>query len=209
MKITLEYLQGLNACSDGVRYWESLNLTDPVEVIRACIRDEKWGYGRWLMARMLSRKDKIAWAVFAAEQVIEIYEKRYPDKKAPLAAIDAAKAVIENQESREAARVARWAADAAAAADDAAADAATYAAATYAAAAYATYAAAAADADYAAYADYAATYAAAAYAAYAAAAADATYAAADAADACREMRVRILEYGITLFQKAEQAVLAQ
>ena len=166
-QVTLEYLEGLNACLSGIRYYQTLGgITDPAQVIRACIRDEKFSHARWLMARLLDRPGKIAWAIFSAEQVIEIYEKRYPGNKAPRNAIEAAKAVLQNDspESREAARVARRAADA-----------------TYAYAAYAAAYAAADAADAAAY------------------AADA----ADAADAAsrREMRIRILEYGITLLEK--------
>ncbi len=227
-QVTLEYLEGLNACSSGIRYYQTLGgIADPTQVIRACIRDEEFSHARWLMARLLSRPGKIAWAIFSAEQVIEIYEKRYPDNKAPRNAIEAAKAVLENDspESREAAHLAqRAAADAAATAYATAyaayADAATaYAAADAAAAAAAAYATA-----YAAYADAATAYAAAdaaadaaaaaaaaayatayatAYAAYADAATATAYAAAyAAADAARrEMRISILEYGIALLEK--------
>jgi hypothetical protein len=107
------------------------------------------------------KRDSVALAVYAAEQVIGLFEKNRPGDERPRKAIDAAKT---------------WLADPSAAAyayadDDAAAAAAAYA---YAAYAYAAAAAAAA----AAYA-----YAAYAYAAYDAAYDAAAAAAADAADA--------------------------
>ena len=115
----------------------------------------------------LSHVDKVRFAVFSADQVIDIYEAKYKNNK-PRLAIDAAKLFIKEptEENKEKCK------DAAAAAD---ADAYAYAAAAayaYAAAA-AAYAAAAADAYAAAAAAYAAAAAAAAYAAAAAADADA------------------------------------
>lgn len=69
----------------------------------------------------------VGYAIFAAEQVIDIYEKKYPDDKRPREAIEVAKECLKNPSKKN---------------KDAAY--ATYAAtyATYAAATYATYAAA-------------------------------------------------------------------
>ncbi len=172
-----------------------------VEVKGKC--DEQKDKEAWTEMRIVkvwewTKKDSVEIAIFAAEQVIEIYEKKYPDDKRPREAINAAKAWLKNP-TDAAARAARAAADAAGAAAYAAYAAAyaAYAAADAArAAAYAAYAAA--DAAYAAAdaaraaagaaraaadAAYAAEAAAAAYAAYAAAAA--AYAADAAADASR------------------------
>jgi len=90
------------------------------------------------------------YAIFAAEQVLGIYEKKYPEDGRPRKAIEAAKAWIKNpfEETKKAAYAA-----------DAAARAAAHAAARAAADAVARAAArAAADAAYAAYAAYAAIY---------------------------------------------------
>lgn len=172
MKVTLEYLEWLNACEDWIEYYKTLGgITDSEQVIRACIRDSEFSYARWLMARLLNRPSRIAWAIFSAEQVIHIYEKRYPNSKAPRNAIEAAKAVLanDNPENRAAAMVARHAAAAAAA--DATAYASSYAASD--------------------------------------AASDAAYAAARSARAAeaarKEMRIRILEYGINLLKEQEQS----
>ena len=73
----------------------------------------------------------VSYAVYAAEQVIDIYEKKYPDDKRPRKAIEAAKACIKNPsaKNKEAAGwAAAWAAGAAARAAEAAARAAGWAA---------------------------------------------------------------------------------
>jgi hypothetical protein len=126
-----------------------------------------WESMRIVKAWHWKKEDSVAMAIFSAELVIDIFEKKYPDDKRPRQAIEAAKEYLKNpskKTARAAARSARAAAYASAHADRAA-----YAS----AAAYASSAAArAADAAAAAAAAYAA-----AYAAYAA---DAAYAAADA-----------------------------
>ena len=77
-------------------------------------------------------KQYVAYAIYAAEQVIGIYEKKHPDDKRPRQAIEAAKKCLENptKENKAAANAAAFA-DAAYTAD--AADAAAYAAANAAA----------------------------------------------------------------------------
>ena len=111
-------------------------------------------------------KDSIQLAIYLAEQVIKIYEYKYPDDSRPRDAIKAAKAYLKYP-SKKRAHAAADAAHAAHAAAYAAAHAAAHAA--YAAAYVAAYAAYAADAAYAA--AYVAAHAAshAAHAAYAAA----------------------------------------
>lgn len=47
-------------------------------------------------ARYWRKVDSVRLAVFCAELVLHLYEKRYPDDKRPRAAIDAAKAWVEN-----------------------------------------------------------------------------------------------------------------
>jgi hypothetical protein len=153
-----------------------------VEVSGDCIKsDDKSCHEsmRIVNACNWEKEDSVSLAIFAAELVIDIYEKENPGNKCPRKAIDAAKKWLNNPTNKN-----RNAADAADAAD------AAYAAAN---AAYA------ADAAYAANAAYAAANAAdaAANAAYAAYAADAAYAAAYAAkqkiiDKCNEFIINRL-----------------
>jgi len=213
MKLTKEWLKEKEACWDGYK-WACENILglEPKDVIDKLIEAGKLQWGNWYITKIMTHIQLIQYAVFAAEQVIDVFEKKHPNDKRPRAAIEAAKKYIENPNddnnrvaadaayaayAADVAAYAAYAADAADAAADAA-DAAAYAA--Y-AAAYAAYAADAADA--AAYAARAARDAARAVdAAYAAAraarAVDAAYAAYD------EILVKILRNGIEILQSHEK-----
>ena len=150
MKITLDWLKKNRACIEGVEWFsnhvEKSAIKEPeLEiVINALLEEDHSQWANWTLVRFLDRKQKIQYAVFAAEQVIDIFEKKYPNDKRPRKAIEAAKKCLGN-DTKE---------------DRASAYAAAYAAYAYAASA-------------AAYAAYAAAYAAAAYAASSSAAASA------------------------------------
>jgi len=201
MKLTKEMLTEMEACPQGFRWFIQQNETDVgklIDIAIANLDNDVFSYANWGIARLLPRPDQIRYAVFMAELVLPIFETERPNDDRPRKAVEAAKAVIENdsEENRKAAA----AAYAAAAAAYAAADAAAYAAAA-AANAYAAAAAAAADAvaAAAAAADAAAAAAYDAYDAYAAAAAaDAVAAAAAAGNKKREVQKKILEYGKSL-----------
>jgi hypothetical protein len=123
------------------------------------------------------------YAIFAAKQVIQIYEKKYPRDSRPRQAIEAAEKYLNEptEDNKNAAYAAAAAADATAYAAAAAADAAADAA------------GAAADSAYAA--------ASSAHAAYAAAhAADAAVDAATWAAPRRKIQLEIINYGLNLLK---------
>jgi len=206
--ITTKFLVSHNACKSGM-VWVTENKLigmPAIDFLNKLIEADNLDWANWLIVRVMNKKQKVQYAIFAAEQVIDIYEKKYPTDDRPRKAIEAAKEYLAHPsvKNKTAADAAVYAA-AAYAAD--AADADAYAAAAAAAAAaYAAYAAdadayAAAAAAYAAYAADADAYAAyaAAYAAYAADA-DAYAAYAAAADVKTQMRLTILNYGLTLIK---------
>jgi len=129
----------------------------------------------------MNKNQSVQYAIFAAEQVIDIYEGKYPNDKRPRNAIEAAKVYLENPSKKTKAY----------------ANSASYAA--Y--AAYADHAASSAGyAGYASYATAAAAYAA-AYAGHAADAAD-TAGYAYSAYKRRKMKAKILKYGIGLLKQS-------
>ncbi len=176
MKITKGWLKKINACREGVDEFDKYDLSTPIKCVEKCIKINRLDWANWLIVRCMEYKQYVSYAIFAAEQVIDIYEKRYPNDIKPRNAINAAKKClndpsIKNKKSAYAAAFAAAAAYAAYAADAAAA------------AAFAADAADAADA-----------------AAYAAdAAADAADAA--AADVRKEMKLKIIKYSIKLLGK--------
>jgi len=201
--VTKALLKKIGACDDGTEYAvKSLLGKSYSDAIKQCIADNKLQWANWGIVRVMDKIERVKYAVYAARQVLNIFEDKYPNDKRPREAIESAEQWTRNPSEKN-----RNAADAASAAAYNAADAAANADAD--AAANAAYAAANADADaaYAAYAYAAASAAsaanaaanAAAYAAYADA--DAAYAANAYAAAYVAMRIKILKYGILLLSK--------
>ena len=192
--IDLQFLKDRNACDEGIKYFEE-EIKEPIlareliEKLLATKKREKMGWVSWLLCKLFSRPHYIQYAVFAAEQVLPIFEKEYPDDKLPREAIEAAKQVAlnDNGENR------KIAADAANAAANAAAYAANAANAAY-VAANATYAAA--NATYAAYAADDAADA----AAYAVDASDVAANAVAYTAGGKEMLLKIISFGIGLLE---------
>ena len=126
MKITLKYLQAQSACNEGVEFVQENGFIgmEAKDFILKLIEHKKLDWANWLSVRVLNKLDKVRYAVYAAEQVIDIYEKKYTNDDRPRKAIEAAKNYIENPSRENAADAADSAADAAAAAAASAADAA-------------------------------------------------------------------------------------
>jgi len=192
-KVTKSWLKKHDACTDSLAHVIKNNYigSSPIDFIKKLMSEDRFPDANWLIVRIMNKKQKVQYAVFAAEQVLDIYEKKYPNNKAPRLAIEAAKKYINNP--CKITKKNAYAAAAASPAADAAADAAYAAAAAYDAAYAAAY-----DAAYDA--AYAAAYAAAHDAAYAdayaaAAASDAAYA--DDADA---LKTKIINNGINILK---------
>ena len=189
--ITLKWLQSKGACKESLEAWQKETDHNTFATLNRLVsKNPEWG--SWLICRLMNKKQAVQYAIFAAEQVIDIYEGKYTDKR-PRNAIEAAKAYLKHP-------CAKTKADAESAVEAAveAVDAEAACAAAY--TAYAEAADAACAAAYTAYAEAADAAYAAAYTAYAEAA-DAAYAAAYAA-ACarRKMQAKILKYGIGLLK---------
>ena len=217
MELTKEWLKEKGACSGGFEWW-CKNGADTVEkTVELLIADEKFDWASWLLTMAFSRKNKIRYAIFAAEQVLDIFEKKYPADNRPRKAIEAARVVLENdtKENRASAAYAASVAYAASAsyaayaAYDAYAASAAYAAydASVVSAASAAYDAYAASTSYAASASYAAYDASVASAASASYAASVAYAASAASAASRKkMQLKIVLFGVDLFNKQEWGI---
>ena len=99
MNLTKEWLVERNACSDGVVWFESCGETDGVMVLEKLIakdEEEKNEWANWLIIRIMSHKQALSYAIFAAEQVIALFEKRYPGDSRPRKAIEAAERALKN-----------------------------------------------------------------------------------------------------------------
>jgi len=192
MIITKRWLIRQQACWEGIDWFLTQKNREPRALLRALIKENQpLEWGNWFLSRKLKRIDKVRYAVYAAKQVLGLFEEEYPNDDRPRKAIKAVEKYIKNptKKNKEAAYAAADAAHAA--------YAAAYAARAAYAACAAAYVARAARAAYAAHA---------AYAAYADAA---TYAAADAAYAARaadrtKLQIKICRYGLRLLEKGDK-----
>lgn len=194
MIITREFLKEKEACVDSFKYVCENNYIglEAVDFLNKLISETRYDDANWLIVRVMTRPQYLAYAIYAAEQVIDIFEKKCPKDKRPRAAIEAARRVLANdtEENRKAARVAGSAARVAGSAAWAAGSAARAASWEAARAAGST------SRDVAWEAARDAAWEAARAAAWDAARADAWEAAWD------DMLLKILNYGLSLFKEA-------
>ena len=124
MKLSLKFLQEKSACYDGLKWYTENGKINTVEkCVTALIADtdcsEHLNYANWLLSNTLSPDNKIRYAIFAAEQVLELFENATPGDLRPRKAIEAAKEYLKTK-TAAAGYVAGAAGDAARAAGDAA-----------------------------------------------------------------------------------------
>ncbi len=101
MKITLEFLNKFNVCSEEIKFVTKKDLIglEAVDFIKKLISYNKLQWANCITVRGLCDIDRISYAVFAAEQVIDIFENKYPDDDIPRKAIEVAKCYIINLSS--------------------------------------------------------------------------------------------------------------
>lgn len=140
MRITKSRMEKLNACGSAMqKYFSTRKGYDAKELLELALENEDYSNARWVLSNLMSHPQQIKWTIYCAEQVIKIYEDKYPDDSRPRNAIKSAKKYLKypTQENKDAAASAASAAYAAASAAAYAASASTAAAdarATYAAA---------------------------------------------------------------------------
>jgi hypothetical protein len=177
IKISKEILMSLpqKPCPEGLSWYDEHGSEDLLKTL-IDLNEYYPTWARWLFTRMMNKKQCVEIAVFAAELVLPIYEKKHPNDKRSRDSIKPAKRYLKNGNTATAAAYDADAADTAAAfAAYAAADAADAAAAD----AYASYSAAAA---------------------YAAAAADAV-AAADASENKKQTELKIIKEAVRILER--------
>ena len=99
-------LKKLGACHDGTAYaLEHLKGMDGAMAVSVLVKAYKIDWANWAIARLMDKENRIKYAIYAANQVIKIYEDKYPDDKIPREAINAAKRYLKNptEENRSAA----------------------------------------------------------------------------------------------------------
>ena len=114
--IDREWLEVHGACRDGMEFFLTERILSPRAGIRNLLNKNHFNWANWLLVRLLTHKQKVRYAVFAAEQVIKIYTEQYPNDDRPRKAIKAAKLFVRTGNSFAAYAAAYAANDAASAA---------------------------------------------------------------------------------------------
>jgi len=114
MKITRKKLVKLEACHEAVE-WFSEKYPKGVELIaglKDMIKDDsKFEWANWFIVRVMTRKQYLRYAVYAASQALHIYEEKHPNDDRPRKAIQAARRCVKNDtKENKAAAGAAWAA---------------------------------------------------------------------------------------------------
>ena len=93
MKITKEFLQKKQPCSSSYRWVCNNGLIglEDVEFINKLLENYRFSDANWLITRILDNNKNVQYAIYCAEQVIDIFEKEYPEDNRPRKAIEATK----------------------------------------------------------------------------------------------------------------------
>ena len=100
MKITLNSVKAKVPCKEAYQ-WSVNRLkgkedVDVVPFIQAAMAEDKLEWSNWFIARVFNYQQQLKYAVFAAEQVLDVYEKEFPGDTRPRNAIESAKECINN-----------------------------------------------------------------------------------------------------------------
>jgi hypothetical protein len=98
-QISVKWLQDQGACGDGITWFEEQKETG-IKVVAKLIAEEKLDWANWLIVRIMGYKQYVSYAVYAAEQVKNIFENRCPDDKRTRLAIEAAKKCLKNPSAK-------------------------------------------------------------------------------------------------------------
>ena len=175
-----KWVEEKKPCEAGLAFLNTQTDKSAVSVINALVVAKHYDWATWALTNSFTKRQNVVFAIYAAEQVIDIFEKEVPGEERPRASIETAKRWLKGEATEEECRVA--------------ADAA-YASSAYYAAAYA-----ASSASYASYAAASSASSAAASYAYGYASRAASSASASASAAASAMREKIVAYGLTLLQ---------
>lgn len=98
--ITEKVLKGLNTCAPGIRMfnekYKKVKITqlisDALESDSECVLE----YANWIIVRCMNYKQYVAYAIYAAEQALQIYEAQYPNNDTLRKKIEIAKICLKN-----------------------------------------------------------------------------------------------------------------
>jgi len=96
MNITTQWLQDKSACINGVIWFKKQSESNSMMILQLLIKQNKLDWANWLIVRLMNYKQAVSYAIYSAEQVIHIFERKHPNDNRPRAAINAAKLCLKN-----------------------------------------------------------------------------------------------------------------
>jgi len=94
--ITRKWLKNHCAFDAGIKWFEK-NVHDDIEIsalVEKLMLENGFSLANWLVTNNLNKGHNIEYAVFAAQQVLSIYEEEYPEDKRPREAIELAEGYL-------------------------------------------------------------------------------------------------------------------
>lgn len=85
MKITNEFLKEKSACIEGFEWVNECGIVDleHTDFLNYLLTHNHFDYANWLITKLLDKDNLVRYAIFAAEQVLDAYEKQYPEDDRP------------------------------------------------------------------------------------------------------------------------------
>ena len=79
--ISVKWLKSKRACSEGVHWFKNQKEKDAIKILKELIKIKRLDWANWLIVRVMDYKQYVSYAVYAAKQVLSIYELKHPDDK--------------------------------------------------------------------------------------------------------------------------------
>lgn len=96
MKLTKGWLKKRNACAPSYDWYLKQKTTCALTLFNNAIREKRFSDIGWVLLRKMNKTQRVKYDIFSAEQVIHIFENKYPDDNRPRKAIAAAKDYLKN-----------------------------------------------------------------------------------------------------------------
>ena len=109
MKIQREWLDA-RACGDAIKAGMTIfgekKEYELDRVLDWLEREKKYNWGCWLFSYLMPHKQQVQFAIYSAELVLDVFERKYPEDKRPREATEAARNYLKNpsDKTREAAK---------------------------------------------------------------------------------------------------------
>ena len=83
-------------CKPGLEWLDGLGTLEAEEVIKLGLEQNRHYDLKWGLANLMTKAQRVEWAILSAESVLYIFESKYHDKRLPRVAIDRAKYYLAN-----------------------------------------------------------------------------------------------------------------